>query len=359
MTVGNAQRKLSAFVMVLSYSRAIFVRFTFDQTIESLLGCHRDAFAFFGGIPRTILYDNMRTVVADRIGKEYRFHNDLMNFASHYLFEIKACKPYQPQSKGRVERAIRYLRENFFLGRTFYSIENLNIDALDWCKYVAGNRPWPDDGSLSVNEKHLSEQPCLLHLPQNELVVRRHKIVKADAYGYIAFDLNRYSIPPEAMGKALILSVTHDELQIEDDRQCIATYQRSWDKGQKIDDPFHKIARDLRSTPSRVAPRAARLIEDIPVVKDLLELSLSHDQSSTASTARWLDETLQIHGRSILERIVEKAVREKTFVLDSLRMILKSELNKVAPQMSLILPENKKVRELNIRSHTLDTYDQI
>jgi transposase len=112
LRVGKAERNLSAFVMTLSWSRRMFVCFTFDQKVETLLNCHVKAFHALGGITRSILYDNMKSVVSERLGSNVRYHNALVEFCQHWLFEPSVCAPYSPESKGRVERSIRYFRKS-------------------------------------------------------------------------------------------------------------------------------------------------------------------------------------------------------------------------------------------------------
>ena len=115
--IGHAERPLSCFVMVLSWSRAIFARFTLDQTLESFLRGHVEAFAAFGGVPRSILYDNLKSVVLERAGDHTRFNETLLFFAGDYHFAPKPCAPYRGNEKGKVERAIQYLRHSFFAAR--------------------------------------------------------------------------------------------------------------------------------------------------------------------------------------------------------------------------------------------------
>jgi len=359
ITVGRARRRLSAFVMVLAYSRAIYVRFTLDQTLEALLECHRHAFHFFLGVPRQLLYDNMRTVVSDRIGSKIRFQKDLLDFAGHYLFDVNVCKPFQPESKGRVERSIRYLRENFFAARTVSTIEQLNNDVLQWCKDTALNRPWPEDHSFTVKEKFEAEIPTLLRLPANDLFLRKHKAVKPDAYGYVLFDKNRYSVPAKGFGRSLIMAYDHGNVQILDDKELLVEHLRSWNQGEKIDHPDHNLDREKQLPKPRIASRAASVIERIPALRELLERSIHHDQSNTGSCVRWMEQTLDIHGLSITEKIVLQAVADNILTLDGLRSLLRTELNKAEPDITLALPDKKEVRDLNFRSHSLDSYDQL
>ncbi|MGH9847239.1 MAG: IS21 family transposase, partial [Blastocatellia bacterium] len=143
--VGAAMRKLSCFVITLSYSRALWVEFFFDQSIENLLLGHVHAFQDWGGIPRTILYDNMKSVVAERRGDAVHFHPRLLELCAHYHFDARPCRPARGNEKGRVERAIQYIRHSFFAARSVASPADLNRQALIWRDQIAHQRPWPGD----------------------------------------------------------------------------------------------------------------------------------------------------------------------------------------------------------------------
>jgi transposase len=125
-------RRVHAFVLVLAYSRLLTVTFTFSQTLEAFLRCHEQAFAFVGGCVRDCWYDNAPTVVAERRGKLVRFHPRFLAYAGHHGFRPVACAVGAPQAKGRVEDAIKYLRGNFWPGRTFRDLADLNAQAQAW-----------------------------------------------------------------------------------------------------------------------------------------------------------------------------------------------------------------------------------
>src|SRR6266540_3529811 len=114
VTIGSAQRRLSCFVLTLSYSRALYLEFFFDQTIENFLLGHVHAFCDWSGCPRTILYDNLKAVVLERCGNAIHFHPRLLELCGHYHFAAQPCRPFRGSEKGRVERAIQYIRHSFF-----------------------------------------------------------------------------------------------------------------------------------------------------------------------------------------------------------------------------------------------------
>jgi transposase len=118
LQIGRARRPLMAFVMVLSHSRMVFLRFFLDARMDSFLRGHALAFAAFGGVPRVLLYDNLKSAVLERVGDAIRFNPTLLALAGHYRFEPRPVAPARGNEKGRVERAIRYIREGFFAGRS-------------------------------------------------------------------------------------------------------------------------------------------------------------------------------------------------------------------------------------------------
>lgn len=121
------------FVFLLAYSRVQYVEFLERMDLDTLLRCHLNAFAAVGGVPRTILYDNMKQVVLGR-GDEGELHWNIRfaEFAALVGFRPRVCRPYRPQTKGRVERLVRYLRQNFWIGRQFIDREDLNRQAAAW-----------------------------------------------------------------------------------------------------------------------------------------------------------------------------------------------------------------------------------
>ncbi|MGN7472440.1 IS21 family transposase [Brevibacillus sp. SAFN-007a] len=142
MNLNGKQKRLYAFVMVLGYSRMMYVEFTEDEKLETLIGCHLRAWQYFGGVPQSCLYDNMKTVVSGRDDKSGVIWNErFARFASHYGFKLLSCKPYRARTKGKVENGVGYLRKNFWSRiRTFTGLQDLNEQARHWLDIVANCR---------------------------------------------------------------------------------------------------------------------------------------------------------------------------------------------------------------------------
>jgi transposase len=149
--IRSGRDPVSAFVATLGYSRATYIEFVTNQTFKVLKACHENAFDYFGGVPAEVLYDNMKTVVIQRnaYGEgQHRFHQELWQLAKDYGFTPKLCKPYRAQTKGKVERFIRYLRESFYVPYKTKleslaltpQVEDLNDQVLFWLRDVANVR---------------------------------------------------------------------------------------------------------------------------------------------------------------------------------------------------------------------------
>ena len=151
LDIGRARRPLMAFVAVLSWSRRIFLRFFLGSHMENFLRGHVGVFAAWGGCSRVALYDNLKSAVLERHGQAIRFHPTLLALAGHYRFEPRPVAVARGNEKGRVERAIRYIREAFFAGRTFADLADLNAQADAWVAGPASARRCPEDDALSVS----------------------------------------------------------------------------------------------------------------------------------------------------------------------------------------------------------------
>src|SRR6202789_104252 len=152
LVIGRARRPLMAFVMVLSHSRHVFLRFFLDAHMENFLRGHLGAFTAWSGVPRVILYDNLRSAVLERHGNAIRFNPALLDFAGHYRYEPRPVAVARGNEKGRVERAIRFVRDAFFAARTFTDLDDLNVQADAWCRGQAADRRCPEDHTRTVAE---------------------------------------------------------------------------------------------------------------------------------------------------------------------------------------------------------------
>jgi transposase len=286
---GRDKRKLHAFVMVLSYSRRIFARFFYDMKSARVLEGHVLAFKNFGGIPRQVLYDNMKTAVIEHVGSGVRFNESLLELAAHYSFLPQACNPRSGWEKGRVERAIRYLRESFFTARKYEDLQDLNHQLETWLDEVAMERDWADDQALTVREAFSHEN--LNILPEESFDAYEEKAVRVDKKAMIRFDTNRYPVNPEYAGTWLTIRATQESVKILSKTETLHTYPRIWKKHETLRVPEHQ---------EQIAK--ARKIRTHRASRCALERTIDCGRLLLTTWAE-LDENIQLASRQVLELI--------------------------------------------------------
>jgi transposase len=212
------------FSMVLGFSRLIWGRFAQRQTMQTVLACHRAAFEAIGGVPREILYDRMKTAVLgeDEDGRVV-YNRTLGEFARHYGFLPKACRAYRPETKGKVERPFRYIREDFFLGGTFRDLDDLNLQFGNWLGNVANPRVHASTGRV-VNEAFAEEQPTLQLLPLIPFgaVLKLERRISHE--GMVSVGGNYYSVPDATRRRVVEVHSLADEIHIFEDDRLIARH---------------------------------------------------------------------------------------------------------------------------------------
>jgi transposase len=239
LEIGRARRPLMAFVMVLSHSRQIFLRFFLDARMENFLRGHVGAFTEWGGVPRTLLYDNLKSAVLERRGDAIRFHPTLLGFAGAYRYEPRPVAIARGNEKGRVERAIRYVRDAFFAARTFTDVDDLNAQAEAWCSGHAADRRCPNDPARSVGDFFAEEKSRLLALPENPPPLLEHVTVSVGKTPYVRFDLNDYSVPHTHVRRILTVLADRQEVRIADGMDVLDYHPRSYDRREQVEDPAH------------------------------------------------------------------------------------------------------------------------
>lgn len=217
-----------AFVMVLSYSRMRFVRFTTSMRLAELIASHQRAFEYFGGWPREILYDNMKQVRLDR----GRLNEAFCDFADHHGFAVKTHRPYRPRTKGKVERTVDYLKDNFLAGRTFESFEDLNAQAHHWLETVANAKVHATTGKVPRELLAQERLTPLTACPAYRLAQPVRRTVSREAM--VHFQGSRYSVPPSFAGQAVCVQAGGGVLTVRLADTVIAEHRQALKAGQAI-----------------------------------------------------------------------------------------------------------------------------
>jgi transposase/phosphoglycolate phosphatase-like HAD superfamily hydrolase len=360
LEIGRARRPLMAFVMVLSHSRQIFLRFFPDARMENFLRGHVGAFTAWLGVPRVLLYDNLKSAVLERHGDAIRFHPALLSFAGHYRFEPRPVAVARGNEKGRVERAIRYVRDSFFAARSFTDIDDLNAQAEAWCNGQAADRRCPDEPARRVREVFLDEAARLLPLPDNPAPLLERVEVKVGKTPYVRFDLNDYSVPDSHVQRTLTVLADPHELRIVDGAQILACHRRSYDKSAQIEDPAHIQALADRKHAARQHRATNRLTQAAPASKDLLIRAAERGANLGAITVG-LQRLLERYGAAELQAAILDALARDVPHPNAVRLALerRREQRGEAPPTAIVMPAHVQVRDVPLRPHDLETYDRL
>ena len=360
LRVGRALRKLSAFVMVLSSSRMLFLRFYLEQSLSLFLQAHQEAFAFFGGVPRVLLYDNLKSVVLERQDDAIRFQPTHLSFAGHAGFEPRPVTVRRGNEKGRVERAIRYVRDAFFAAREVTTLEALNEQALAFCLGEAAQRKNPEDRTWTVQAAWEAERPRLLPLPAVPFPTQDVVPVHAGKTPYVRFDKNDYSVPHTRVARPLVVHATQDRVRILDGNEAVAEHARSWDQGQVVEDPAHLLELVERKRQARLHRGLNYLTAQLPCAKELLqELARRGDNlgSATAALVRLLDH----YGVAEMKVAMKEALARGSAHPNTVRLVLEQrrKAQHLPPPVPVGLPSDSPLRKVFIVPHALSTYDQL
>jgi transposase len=358
--VGRAKRRLSAFVMTLSYSRALYAELFFDQTLGNFLTGHQRAFEAFGGVPRQLLCDNLRSAVLERRGELIRFHPRYLELAGHYCFQSRPCNVRRGNEKGRVERSIRYLKEAFWPTQSFTTLADCNARLGRWIAEVAHARPWPDDQALCVAEVFAREQPRLLALPAHRLDTTESRSVHSKKILWVRFDRNDYSVPPQAVGRDLTLRATDTEVRLFDGATEIARHRRCYDQGQRITIPAHAEALLDSKRAAFATASSSALHTALPELELFLQAAFPNARSTSGVLTR-LKRLLALYGEGPLNRALQEARQRGTATLSSVEFLL--EKNRRATNRPTPLPvdlaDRPDLEGLYVKTHALSAYDRL
>lgn len=235
LTPDGARQRVWAFVMVLSWSRAIYVEFVRRADVATFVRCHINAFEHFGGAPKRCLYDNAKVVVLGRDASgQPQWNSRFLDFALRMGFDIRLCRPYRAQTKGKVESGVKYVRRNFWPTARFTDDADLNRHALEWCETVADERVHgttrerPKD-MLELERSHLSSIPGKERLTP---FLREERKVGRD--GFVRWDGSGYGVPWNWAGQTVQVASSNGTVEIWSGDQRLAVHPRSHRPGQRL-----------------------------------------------------------------------------------------------------------------------------
>jgi transposase len=356
INVGNTRRRLSFFVMVLCYSRMLYVEFTVSETMEHFLACHANAFAFFGGVPAKLMIDNLKSAVLQRIvGQAPVFNPHYKDFADHFGFAIAPCGVGQAHEKGRVENAIGYVKKNFLAGAELTDFALVNPAARQWLDTVANVRIHGSTKRQPV-ELFSAEKPQLKPLPAQPYDVGVIRPGRANSQFRVTVDTNTYSVPAEYAGAALTLKLYADHLCLYHQDKLIARHVRCYDRHQDFENPDHP--RELLQQRRRAADQKLlqRLLALTPKAEPFYQ-GLAERRLNVLHHVRKIVALSEIYGPDPTRRAIEDALDFQAFSCEYIANLLEQRQRLLPEPGALHLTRRQDLLDLELPEPDLSLYD--
>lgn len=357
LPVPGGERSLWLFVLVLSHSRALFGEFVLDLSVHALCRSLVRAAVALGGITRQWLFDNPKTVVLERVGEAVRFHPVLLDLCARMRAQPRLCAVRRPQHKGKVERAIRYLRERFLAGRTITSVADGNQQLGRFLAEVALSRPHPVLTPRSVADVFAAEQTRLLPLPDTLPLTDLVMPSSVDSQAFVRLDTNRYSVPPDYAGRTLTLVANDLELRLLDGSTEVARHPRCYGRRQVIELPEHRAEIVAKRRAAADLKGRDRLLAVAPAFATVLERWALSGRSLAIQVTRAI-KLLDLYGQSTFATAVAEVAARGLADVSALAVAcdrLRRDRQRPLP-VDIALPPHVVDRE--VIPHDLETYDE-
>jgi transposase len=355
--IDGGERTLWVFVMVLSYSRALWAELVFDMSVESLCRSLTRAASYFGGVTRQWLFDNPKTVVIERYGDAVRFHPTLLGLCAHFRVQPRLCAVAMPEHKGRVERAIRYLRDRFFAGRYIHSIEQGNQELLVFLAEIAQRRPHPRKEGRMVGEVFDDERVRLLALPDPLPSTEYSRPAAVDKTAFVQFDTNLYSAPPELAGQTITLAFDDRVVRLLDGDRELARHVRTFGRKQVVEDPAHRAALVERRRLGRDLRGRDRLRAVCPGIDKLIARCVSDGRQIGPSVYR-LSKFLDVYGDAIFTDAVGEVLSGDTRDLGAVQVACEKQRRHRDRPVPVTVAIPSHIPDRDVIPHNLDNYDE-
>ncbi len=325
-------RNAWAFVMVLAYSRHMFVEFVWDQTVATWLHLHRHAFEFFGGVPTRVVLDNLKAGITKACWDDPQVQLAYRECAEHYGFLIAPCRPRTPEHKGKVEQGgVHYVKRNFLGGRTPMSLPQTNADVLAWCCTTAGQRIHGTTKRQPLVQFEAVERHLLQPLPCAPYDLAIWKLVKLHRDCYVVFENAFYSAPFRLIGQQLRVRGGSREVRIYTAAfELVATHTRAQQPGERLTHPDHLPPEKL---PGLLLGKEAcqAVADDIgPATRHVLDAILGDDVVDRRRSALRLLAFRERYGDDRLEAACGRALRFDTPTYATVKRILQEDLDREA-----------------------------
>lgn len=354
--VSSTRRRLSFFVMVLCYSRLMYLEFTLSQTMEHFLACHQHAFDALGGVPAKIMIDNLKSAVLQRLaGCAPVFNARYLDFSQHFGFAIAPCNPGKGNEKGRVENGVGYVKKSFLNGLELPDFSAINPAAQLWLDTVANVRLHGETRQRPC-DRFKEEQPQLQPLNPRPYDNARVSTVRTSKQFRVTLDTNRYSVPAEYASTRVTLKAYPERLCIYYQDKLIARHARSYDRHQDIEDPDHPkplLAQRRHAREQRLLMRFLALAPKAQAYYQGLEQRRLNPRHQVAKILALSD----IYGIEATAQAIEDAIAFEAFHCDYIANLLESRARLLPQPSALHLTRRQDLLDLELDPPDLSLYE--
>ena len=357
IAVGSTRRRLSFFLMVLCYSRRLYLEFTVSQKMEFFLACHENAFAAFGGVSSRIMVDNLKSAVLQRlIGAAPVFNPKYLDFSRHWGFEISPCNVRSGNEKGRVENAVGYVKKNLLAGLELADFAAMQPAATHWVDTVANVRIHGATHQRPM-DRFEDERAHLGRLNPAGFDLARVCTVRATKQFRVPLDTNHYSVPARYAGQMLTLKAYAERVCLYDADKLIARHPRSMDRHQDIEDPDH--ARELLA--NRKSAREQRLLVHFLALSPRAQAYREGLEAKRVNARVHLRKILalaELHGKEAVARAIDDGLELQAFSAEYIANILTAR-RRIGPEpAALKLTRRADLLDLELPEPDLSLYDR-
>ena len=357
ITVGSTRRRLSFFVMVLAWSRQMYVEFTLSQTMEQFLSAHINAFNALG-VPKRIMVDNLRCAVLRHVRDEpVQFNSRFLDFSRHFGFDIVACAPRQPQQKGRVERNVDYIKRNFLNGLELPDFAAYNPAVKVWLETTANVRLHRETHRRPV-DMWAEESAFLKPVNPRPYDVARIESAHASSQFRVTLETNKYSVPARLARKMITLKVYPDRVCLYHANELVARHCRSFDRHQDIADPDHSKGLVAQRGRARDAQVLKRFLDLAPLAATYHAGLLQH-RGNALSHVRKMVALAEIHGDDAVIRAITDALAYNAFSSEYIAHLISARARQLPEPSPLVLMRQQDVLDLDLPPADLSAYSAL
>jgi transposase/DUF971 family protein len=353
---GSTRRRLSFLVLVLGYSRRMYVEFTLSETLEQFLAVQQNAFLFWGGAPQRLIIDNLKTAVLSHPrGQPAVYNPHYLDFARHYACELRACNVRAAHEKGRVENAVGYVKKSFLNGLALSgSLAGLNALARQWLDEVADVRIHGETKRRPI-DLFAEEKPKLRALPGTLYDVGQPRCAHATRRCRIHVDGNRYSVPPEYAGTRLNLVVYPDRLLVYHRNNLVAEHPRSYERQRDIVNPDHIKALLAQRPRAREQHIIQRFLQLCPVAEVYYQ-QLQQRRVNAPHHVRKIVALCDIHGDEAVARVLLDTHEQQAYSSEYVANLLEQRARLRPAPGPLHVTRGQDLLELDLPEPSLECY---